>query len=77
MCRQNKLKIFMLLYLCPVINRTYKKESDMYVATLQKYKLKLSLMGHKYTPRDMDKPQSGIYEAIPLQNLLVNTKHDN
>ena len=49
----------------------------MYVATLQKYQLQLSLMWHQDTPREPDKPHSGRYAVIPLQFLPGHTTPDN
>ena len=42
----------------------------------QKYHLKMILIGHQENPRNMDKPHSGRYAAIPLQSLLRHTTPD-
>ena len=63
----------MVLYLCPVIYRTFQQEIAMSEDNLQKYQLRLSMVGHQDTSRGPDKSQSGIYAAIPLQILLEHT----
>ena len=67
----------MLLYLCPMIQRTFKKESAISAVTLHKYKLKLSLTGDKYTSREPDKLKSGIQAVIQIQIFLGHNTPDN
>ena len=46
-------------------------------ATLKKYQLQLSLIGHQYTSSEPYIPQSGRYADISLQSLLSHTTPDN
>ena len=49
----------------------------MSAATFQKYKMKLSLVGHQETPREPVKTRSGRYTGIKLQRCIVHTTPDN